>query len=311
MIDNYVSMVSSWKPQNNEEALLKHEMLIHYICDQIPQTLSKYRAHDWNKGLPSENAPIWLCWLDGPNDMPEVVSRCIKSVCDHSSGHPVRFIDYNNIGKYVCMPERIAALRDEGALNLAHYCDVLRLMLLIEYGGLWVDADTFVSRDIPEDYFSNPFTTAKNDLIDIPYKEKLRYVGNGNWHVSIIGCHKGNSLAGFMRDAILEALSNNIELLSYFFLDYTFEIARRHFPQAASHLSTGAVYNGRHRKFNSALRKALPGCEYKSLLSTDCVFNVLNWKNEYPCFTANGEAAVYSVFLNNPKADPEFLLSLR
>ncbi len=311
MIDKTIDLVSNWRPKNDEDAMLKHEMLIDAIRKHIPQTLLKYSSIEWNTGTPSEPAPIWVCWLDGPNDMPEVVSRCIRSVCDHSRGHPVKFIDWNNISKYVSIPDRITALRDDGTLCTAHYCDVMRLMLLFEYGGLWVDADTFLSRDIPEDYFSKPFATAKNNLQDIPYKESLNYVGKGQWHVSIIGAQKGNSLIGFILDAFIEFLSNNDRLHSYYFMDYTFELARRQFPQAAVFLKEGAVQNGRHCRLNAVLRGGFPLREYERAIQSDTVFNVLNWKREYPQLTAEGKPTAFSAFLENPKADTNLVLGLR
>ncbi|MBR3460259.1 MAG: hypothetical protein IKH21_05645, partial [Clostridia bacterium] len=300
-----VSKVYSHSFSNSADAVISHILLLDEINRQIPNTIAKYKSIDWIDGSPSGNAPVWVCWLDGANELPDLVSRCIRSICDHSGGHPVKFIDYNNIIKYVSIPERIAELRDEGKLCLANYTDVLRLMLLFEHGGLWVDADTFVSRDIPDEFFSKPFVTVKNDIVDISPKESLKYVGCGKWHVSIMGGQKGNSLLGFLLDAFLEFLSKKSELPSYYYLDYTIELARRQFPKAAAALKAGAIYNGRHRKLSVGLKRGYPQGAYKDLIPTDTVFNVLNRKRELPLVTEEGEATAYSEFLKNPKADAD------
>lgn len=311
MLDDTFAKVSSWRPRHEAEAMFRNRLLIDFIYKEIPQTLLKYSSIEWSNGQPSENAPIWVCWLDGPNDLPDVVSRCVRSVCDHSAGHPVRFIDFNNISKYVSIPKRITSLLDDGRLNLANFCDILRLMLLYEHGGLWLDADIFVSKDIPEDYFSKPFATTKNNTVDIPHLESLNYVGKERWHISIFGGQKGNSLFGFILDAFMEYFAANDELQCYHFMDYSIELARRKFPQFAAALKDGAVHNGRHRKLGISMKNGLPQSEYEDAIPSDTVFNVLNWRRDYPLLTEDGEATVYSAFLNNPKADADHLLSLR
>lgn len=286
---------------------IRHNILCREISKQIPQTLKKYNRIYKCGERPEQEEPIWLCWLQGYDDMNDFIRRCVKSIFDNAGSHPVIFIDNNNVNDYITMPEHIQRKRDEGKISAALYCDVIRMMLLKKYGGLWVDADLFVSKQISEEFFSKSFISERNNHEDISYKESIGYISKGYWSVQVIGGWKNDGILSFVCDGLIEYWKNCDKEIDYYLFDYMIEIARRKLRGAHKAIKEGAVYNGHYRILNQAMKLGKHADCYNECISEDTTFNTLNWKNEYPLKTETGEDAVYSRFLLNPEIDKDEL----
>lgn len=97
-----------------------------------------------NRPVPVPNTTvdnaIWVCWLQGADAMPPVTRICYDSICKHAKGHPVILLTQDNFHDYVMMPQNIERLYTLGKINPAHYADIMRVNLLAQQGGLWLDA---------------------------------------------------------------------------------------------------------------------------------------------------------------------------
>ena len=286
---------------------IRHDILCKEICNRIPQTLKRYNRYYRCGKKPVYPEPIWLCWLDGYDDMNNIIKRCTKSLFDNAKDHPVIFIDKNSVTDYITIPEHIQKKRDLGIISAALYCDVIRMLLLKEYGGLWVDADLYVSKQISEDFFARSFISEKNNHQDIHYTEAIKYIGKGNWSVQVIGGWKEDDILSFVCDGLIEYWENSDVEIDYFIFDYLIEIARRKIPGADKAIKEGAVDNGHYRKLNESMKQALPFDKYDDCISDDTTFNTLNWKREYPLKTSNNEYSIYTRFLMNKPIEKDIL----
>lgn len=104
-----------------------------------------------------ENKTVWVCWFQGFDNAPEIVKLCIKSIYDHFKDFNIIFLDNNNIHDYVKLPNYIEELHAKKIICSAHYSDLIRLYLLINYGGLWIDASVFCTDLLNDDFFSFSF----------------------------------------------------------------------------------------------------------------------------------------------------------
>lgn len=299
------------RPKNMREAMRRYDLIISAIRKQIPETLKKYSSSEWVEGTPSEQpAPIWLCWLDGPEKVPSFCRRCISMIRLYAGNHPIKFIDVYNLGKYIPFPEYVTELAGRGKMSLATFCDVIRLSLLYEHGGLWLDTDQLVTKNIPDELFSKPFVSTHNDYSDIPFEEAYKYIAQGNWTAQVLGSWKGNTLVKFVYDAFVEYCSKNDEMIEYLIVDYFIEIARRSFPAAAKYIE-GHFPNGNYRKLHQAMKAGEPAAGFSAVIPKETVFNNLNWKIDYPSKATCGIETLYDVFLKIPEADDAFLKSCR
>lgn len=84
---------------------------------------------------------IWFCWLQGINEAPVIVKACYNSLERHLvQGYEIKVIDSENWKEYVEMPEYIVSKWEKKRIPAALFSDLLRLELLIKYGGTWIDS---------------------------------------------------------------------------------------------------------------------------------------------------------------------------
>lgn len=84
---------------------------------------------------------IWSCWLEGREVAPAPVGACLRSWEEHNPGWDFRCLNAETIGQYLDLNEHVDLTRQQ--ITAASLSDILRLLLLHEYGGVWVDATTF------------------------------------------------------------------------------------------------------------------------------------------------------------------------
>lgn len=82
---------------------------------------------------------IWWCWLQGIENAPSIVKACFNSL-KRLTGYSLVVIDNSNWREYVELPEYIVKKWEKGHIPAALFSDLLRLELLIKYGGTWIDS---------------------------------------------------------------------------------------------------------------------------------------------------------------------------
>ena len=91
---------------------------------------------------------IWFCWLQGIENAPLVIQSCYQSIKEQlCKGNKWKLvvITEKNIVDYVRFPEFIMKKYDSGIITRTHFSDLLRIELLIQYGGLWIDSTVFLT----------------------------------------------------------------------------------------------------------------------------------------------------------------------
>ncbi|SDQ08207.1 Capsular polysaccharide synthesis protein [Streptococcus equinus] len=98
---------------------------------------------------------VWVMWLQGIENAPDIVKVCYKSLISNLSDREIILLTEDNYREYVTFPDYIQNKIDKGMIGNAHMSDLLRLELLEKYGGTWIDATVFISdKNIP-DYILN------------------------------------------------------------------------------------------------------------------------------------------------------------
>ncbi|MBR6829029.1 MAG: capsular polysaccharide synthesis protein [Paludibacteraceae bacterium] len=103
---------------------------------------------DANTIIPKEKI-IWTCWLQGEENAPLVVKRCLDSIRQHAGDYKVVVLTQETISKYVEVPAYIELKHQQGVIPHAHYTDIVRLLLLIRHGGVWIDSTILLTRELP------------------------------------------------------------------------------------------------------------------------------------------------------------------
>lgn len=126
-----------------------------------------------------KNGTIWLYWRQGEISSPRIVKQCISSVRRNSDDYNVIVLDDNSLCDYIKMPSFLVERRDKGYITEAQFSDLVRISLLIEYGGVWCDATCFFSNPIPSYIKQSPLFFFQNSKL----KEWTSPIRCSNWFI--------------------------------------------------------------------------------------------------------------------------------
>lgn len=118
---------------------------------------AKWKSDDFEHSLKHEvSNKVWICWFQGMEHAPILVQKCYQSVRENMPDKEIVLITSENMTDYVQFPDFIMDRWEKGQITYTHMTDLLRLELLIRYGGLWLDATVFCSgKDIPNYFFQS------------------------------------------------------------------------------------------------------------------------------------------------------------
>jgi hypothetical protein len=87
---------------------------------------------------------IFILWFQGFEQAPEIVKNCLNSWIHYNPDWKVIQLDSSNLHEWI---DNIEDLKKEGML-LCHLSDMIRMLLLHKYGGVWVDSTLFCNRSL-------------------------------------------------------------------------------------------------------------------------------------------------------------------
>jgi len=89
---------------------------------------------------------IYILWFQGFDKAPEVVQWCVASWKHYNPTWNIVLLDNTNLKDYVDL-DKVQYSKD---IDLCHLADIVRMILLRDYGGLWVDATTFCNKPLDD-----------------------------------------------------------------------------------------------------------------------------------------------------------------
>jgi len=173
-----------------EKLYKRYKNLIEAPLDPAPQ-----ESH-----LPHRD--IWIFWGQGMDNAPIVVKKCYASVQKYCKEYRIHLLDNENISEYVTLPEYILRLYDggKGILRAALFSDILRTELLIQYGGIWIDATLLLTSELPE------YITHKPMFL---YRETFLNISDYLFSSYLISCEKGNPYMKRVKELLYAYLSDH------------------------------------------------------------------------------------------------------
>lgn len=168
---------------------------------------------------------VWVCWLQGMDNAPVLVQRCFRSLQEHLTDREIILLTEENYREYVTFPDYIQQKIDSGIITRTHFSDLLRLELLLAYGGTWIDATVFCSgKEIPgymldSDLFL--FQTLKPGLDG-------HSTGISSWFMT--GC-TNHPILELSRQLLYRYWQKRNSMVDYFLLHDFFQLAIEAYPE--------------------------------------------------------------------------------
>lgn len=167
-----------------------------------------------------KSGAVWVCWLQGEEKMPEMVRLCYKSILANANGHEVVLLTGENYRDYVVMHHIAMRRYREGTLSHAHFADIIRMNLLAQQGGLWLDATMLLTAPLDERIFESPFFSVKT-------APKGYFVSECRWAVFMMACGRECGIMRRVAKAFENYLNDNDILIDYFLFDHFIDILYR------------------------------------------------------------------------------------
>ena len=157
------------------------------------------------------NKIIWCCWFQGFEEAPFLVKQCINSWKNKNQDWDFRFLDKYNIREYIPLEEYIDL--NQKQITGAALSDIVRIMLLHEYGGVWVDATTYCN--IPLDDWLSENLSEGFFAFDKPGEDRLL----SSW---FLAAEWDNPIVNAWHRKTIEYWKHHKHVSQYFWFHYLF-----------------------------------------------------------------------------------------
>ena len=263
-----------------------------YVNDFMNPIIERY--HNWKPektdSLISGKVPVWCCWWQGIEQMPELVKMCNDRLRQLIPNNQVELhmLTEKNYNKYVKLPEYIIEKFQTGKMSITALSDVLRVTLLAQYGGFWIDSTVFISDYFPIEFIQSDFYTQK--MYD-PIKWK-REACKGRWCGFLMGGKPGNIIFCLLSDAFFSWWMVHESVIDYVILDYFLLAAYYSIPEIQRQIDNVPDNNPDVFEMYKVLNEEYTFGLLKRL-TKNTNLHKLTYKMELKSYASNGNLSLY------------------
>lgn len=257
--------------------------------------IEKYRYED-NYPIQSEYLnnpkPVWLFWWQGEEQMPEIIKACWKTIIKHvkPGQGEVQLITKDNYRDYFDLPSYIINNIGVG-MQIYDLADIVRSILLAEWGGVWLDANYYASQDLPQEWFRcDGVLTERKNYINYPPHF-------GNWSSSFLGGPPGTVAMRFARDALLSYWMNYSISIDYTLFSNTLSMAYEELPTVRRDIEK-IPFTPHGKRLEYIVDEAYEEKRFNEYLHSRAIHK-LTHKRTYSKRTPAGEQTVYAKLIED------------
>jgi hypothetical protein len=261
----------------------KHKMAA-YIRENYQHLFKKYNNMTPTVTVAATDYRVWTCWLQGEKNMPETVKMCYRFLLKNAGKRKVNLITSDNCGEFVDIPGHIREKYEKNIISRTHYSEVLRIRLLCEYGGLWIDPTTFVSSELPS-FRGFSYWTGR-------WNGGCRFSRSKQFTDFLSYCLPNDILWGFLNEFYIDYWDKNDKLISYYILETAMRCAYENIKPVKD--ATDAVPITGQGMFDlySMLNSEYNEEKYKALCE-EVRFHKLTYKEDFRKYTKSGKLTFY------------------
>ena len=196
------------------------------LCRKYNNVLEQFDGNYKQKSH-TRSKKIWIFWWQGIENAPVLVQKCYNSVKENLADWEIILVTEKNYSEYANFPSYIIQKLQKGQITLTHFSDLLRLELLINHGGLWLDSTVLCTSG------SIPISIINSDLF---VYQILKPGADGHATIMSSWCmyaKTNNKILIATRELLYEYWKKNTKLVDYFLLHQFFSIVCKHYPEEA------------------------------------------------------------------------------
>lgn len=242
---------------------------------------------------------IWFCWLQGMKQAPPVVQACYASLYRNlvqefkgtSEGYEIVVIEEKNWLEYITLPDYIIRRREMNQIPPAHFSDLLRLELLIKYGGTWIDSTVLCTGEVCDGMPLTAYLDADLFMFQYTRPGSSEWGGIGNWFISACS---NNEVLTVLRDMLYAYWREHDCVLNYYLFHLFFDMLREVFPEQIAAMPY--AYAPRSLALVHHWGEPFDETKWKRLTDRVCFHKLTYMKDKVP---AKVEGTYYEYILND------------
>lgn len=266
-----------------------------YVDRFMTPIIEKYKTFDEPiRNSSFEKIPVWCCWWQGVEQMPEIVKLCnnrLQSLIPEET--ELHMITAENYREYVTLPQHVLDKLESGKMSITALSDVLRVALIAEHGGFWIDSTVFISNEFPVDFIRNDYYAQRMYGLGTCEHEACK----GRWSGFLTAGRPNCILFRVLRDAFFSWWEIHNSVIDYVIYDYFLLSAYKQIPaiqklvDALPNNNVGVfdMYKVLHKPYSQELYETL---------TRDTNLHKLTYKIELFKETQDGESTLYAYLLN-------------
>ena len=250
-------------------------------------------SNQYNDKEPASNT-IWFFWAQGEEKMPPLVNACYRQLRHYNDN--VVLVSMDNLCKHVNIDETIITKAKSGKIKWANFSDIVRNLLLVQHGGLWLDSTIWVSGRVPFERLSKHlFWTASGteEYMKLPDKIFFWSSYEWNWSSSILYSRNKNFILFSFVSKMLIAISEREKYWpDYVIQDYLIYYAHKHYPIIRKCAEQNDIPGSKRMLLAQKMNDKFDIEEYDKLTDTDYFFK-LSFRTPWRTTTNNDEQTFY------------------
>ena len=255
--------------------IIKHKKVLHYLNIKYNTNIIEEKTNDAEEKS-IKKLPIWVCWLQGEDKMPEVPKICYELIKKNSNEHPVILITLDNYKDYINIPDYILKKYENKEIKDAHFSDIIRTTLLADIGGCWIDSTVLLTNKLDDEIFDYPFFSIK-------FKPSNFYITENKWSNFFLVCQKNSLLFKYTKNFLYNYIKNERKFIDYFLMDYIMYLGYINSSEIQKQIDNIFLNNENVHELEKIINQPYQIKLYKELTKNTSIFK-LSWKsikNEY------------------------------
>lgn len=271
---------------------LKDEHVQEWLADNFSSLLNQIDEKQVKLNLPQK--VIWTMWLQGVNQMPEIVKLCNQSVEINKGTYKHIVLTNNNLTDYIEIPEYIFDKWENGIISNAHFSDYIRICVLEKYGGIWLDATVLLNNPFSDKMIENyPQYHAKGIK---SFNNDFLYFESHNWESYFLARFGKSNIYIFLKESLEMYWKKYNKEIDYLFLNHLAFLARSKSEVIQKEYEAIPINNCEIENLYSLLSESTTNIKYQNIMkSGNTNLFKLNHRHEFSSVKENHET-VYGYF---------------
>jgi hypothetical protein len=163
--------------------------------------------------IKKQDNKIWICWLQGEKNAPDIVKACINSVRRNKPNNmEIIILTSENLKNFIKIPDYVLEKFKNGIIDGTHFSDIIRVAILAKHGGIWIDSTVFLTGKVPQQILKSNF---------FAFHANFHGYNSNNWFLR--SKYPSNTIIIAMRNFHYEYWKNEDKVFDYFMYHFYFD----------------------------------------------------------------------------------------